>query len=53
VDSGLLERLRGLDVCCRTLRKIKAPMTEEPSSTIADPELLALLRKVRNCPPGS
>jgi response regulator RpfG family c-di-GMP phosphodiesterase len=53
VDSGLLERLRGLDVCRRTLRKIKAPMTEEPSSTIADPELLALLRKVRNCPPGS
>ncbi|MHC1713550.1 MAG: HD domain-containing phosphohydrolase [Solidesulfovibrio sp.] len=53
VDAGLIERLQGLDVCRRTLRKVKAPMVEESSSTIGDPELLALLRKVRNCPPGS
>ena len=53
VDHGLLERLVGLDLDRNARVRARVPATEESSPTLADPELLALLRKVKNCPPGA
>lgn len=52
VDFDLVERLRGLDIGSRTPLRVLAPTTEEAPSGLAEPGLLALLRKVRNAPPG-
>jgi hypothetical protein len=52
VDPGLLERLANLDLD-RTVRvRVRIPTGEEAVTQAADPDLLALLRRVRNLPPG-
>ncbi|WP_300163367.1 HD domain-containing phosphohydrolase [Solidesulfovibrio sp.] len=53
VDAGLVERLRGLGVCCPEPLKVLAPTNEEPGLGFVDPELLALLRRVRGAAGGA
>ncbi len=53
VDFGLLERLREGDVDRATPLRVLTPASEDVSPGMADPELLALLRRVRNSPPES
>lgn len=53
VDAGLVERLQGVGACCPAPLKVLAPANEEPPSGLLDPELLALLRRVRNAAPGA
>jgi response regulator RpfG family c-di-GMP phosphodiesterase len=52
VDDGLLVRLgeAGLDAA-RSVR-VRVPLVEEQPQPGLDSDLLALLRKVRSCPPG-
>jgi len=52
VDPGLLERLESASVSRMTPLKVLTPASEDTSPGMADPELLALLRRVRSCPPG-
>uniref|UniRef100_I2PYP9 Response regulator containing a CheY-like receiver domain and an HD-GYP domain n=1 Tax=Desulfovibrio sp. U5L TaxID=596152 RepID=I2PYP9_9BACT len=52
VDPGLIERLQGLGIGRRPPVRVLTPTSEEAPSGMADPELLALLRRVRSCPPG-
>lgn len=51
VDAGLARRLRELGVCCPRPLKVLTPTGEEAGGGIADPELLALLRRVRSAWP--
>jgi len=52
VDPGLLERLDGLDLDRNVRVRVRIPVGEETVVQSADPDLLALLRRVRNLPPG-
>ncbi|EHJ49041.1 response regulator receiver protein [Solidesulfovibrio carbinoliphilus subsp. oakridgensis] len=52
VDPGLIERLQGLGIGRKTPVRVLTPTSEEAQSGMADPELLALLRRVRSCPTG-
>ncbi|WP_428562063.1 MAG: HD domain-containing phosphohydrolase [Solidesulfovibrio sp. DCME] len=51
VDAGLLARLRELGPCRPETLRVLAPAGEEPACGLVDPELLALLRRVRNASP--
>lgn len=51
VDARLLERLRGLDLAREEPVRVLVPITENQPSGLADPELLALLRRVRGTVP--
>ena len=53
VDAGLVERLRGIGVCCPAPLRVLAPANEESGLGVVDPELLALLRRVRRAPGGA
>lgn len=52
-DAALVGRLRALGACGGMPLRVLVPEAEEPFPGIADPELLALLRRVRSCPPGA
>jgi response regulator RpfG family c-di-GMP phosphodiesterase len=52
VDPGLLERLRHLDTGAQQPVQVLVPANAGPSVEMADPELLALLRRVRDALPG-
>jgi len=53
VDAGLVERLRGIGVCCPAPLRVLAPANEESGLGVVDPELLALLRRVRGASGGA
>jgi len=53
VDRALLERLPRLDISPQASLRVLAPEAVETPSGLSDPELLALLRKVRNASPDS
>lgn len=52
VDPGLMERLQGLGIGRKTPIRVLTPTAEEVQPGIADPDLLALLRRVRGGPFG-
>ena len=51
VDPDLLDRLQDMDLDQLATLRVMIPAIEETPMSIVDPELLALLRKVRNSPP--
>ncbi|EFL52806.1 response regulator receiver protein [Solidesulfovibrio fructosivorans JJ]] len=51
VDPGLIERLHDLGAFRKQTLKVLSPTTETAASDMTDPELLALLRRVRNALP--
>ena len=52
VDAGLLERMQHLDMGAQQPVQVLVPANAGPSIEMADPELLALLRRVRDALPG-
>ncbi len=53
VDQALLSRLTGLDISPKASLRVLAPETVDTPSSLSDPALLALLRRVRNASPDS